>query len=209
MVELLERCDFRPFVVTDDGTTLVLRRPRSLRDTSTRVIHLMFLAMMVAAFVASPYLAWDKYSRTGEPRAVIYLPFLMLLSWGAIKLCLFAIRLEAARRIECRSGELILEGRGVFRRWREHLRGVAGLEARIVRTRVRYHVVRWMYLRVGAGGQFTDLGYLELDPAPGGRREAAAQNAAALLAARLGVPLTLRGEDDRFIPAPRLVDATP
>lgn len=209
LVELLDRCDFRPFVAEDDGTTLVLRRPHTARDVGTRVIHLVLLSMMLGMLIACPFMAWQRYSRWGDPKGLFLLPLLMLACWLGVKLALFAIRLEAARRIVCRPREFLLEGRGALLRHRDHLRDVSGLEAHIKRTRVRNHVVRWMYLRIRAGGELRDVGYLELDTEPEPAREVAVQTAAALMAARLGVPLAMRDEEDRLLTPPPIPASVP
>jgi len=194
--------DFRPFVARDDGTCLELLRRRSAGDWLLRGALYLLLLPTLGFFVLIPYGMWHKYRTFGSTRGWYAAPVLLLLSWFAVRLLLLGFHLESTRRIVCRPGQLDLEGRGALRRRNERLQDLVALEARTVRTTTKYRDVRWLSLRVRTAGGHSFIGYLQLDPEAEPTREAHVQAAAALIAARLQVPLELRDEHDQPISPP-------
>lgn len=195
-------CDFRPFIAEDDGACLVLRRPPTFKSWATRAALYLLLLPLLGMFVLVPYGAWHKYTVFGSLTGFWAAPLLLLLSWFVIRLTLLGFQLEAARRIVCKPGEFILEGRGALLPRRVHVRDPQVLAARTVRTSTRYGDVRWLGLRLRAPAGITDIGYLELDRDAEPTREADVHAAAALMAARLQIPLELRDEQDNLLTPP-------
>lgn len=196
------RPDFRPFVARDDGGTLVLSRPATFKTWSTRAALYLLLLLVLGLAALIPYGMWHRYTVWGDVKGLWAAPVLLLLCWFVFKLMLLGFRLEGARRIVCKPGELTLEGRGALLPRREHVRDPQALEARTIRVTTEYGDVRWLRLclRAPAGG--TDIGYLELDRNAEPTREAQVHAAAAQIASRLQVPLDLRGEDDAPLASP-------
>lgn len=191
--------DFRPFIARDDGTCLELLRRRGAGDWLLRGALYLLLVMTLGLVLLIPYGMWHKYRTFGSTRGWYAAPLLLLLSWFAVRLLLLGFHLESTRRIVCRPGELELEGRGALLRRREQLCDLIALEARAVRNVTRYRDVRWLRLRVRTASGSTFIGYLQLDPEAEPTREARAHAAAAVIAARLQVPLELRDEHDQPI----------
>lgn len=198
----LEPCDFRPFVARDDGTCLVLRRRRTVKDWALRIALYLLLLPTLGFFVVIPYGVWHKYTVFGSLKSIWAAPVLLVLTWFAVRLLLLGFRLEAANRIVCKPGEFTLDGRGALRRIREHVRDPLALAARTTRMTTKYGEVRWLRLRLHATSGVTDIGYLELDRDAEPTREARVHAAAALMATRLHVPLALHDEHDQPISPP-------
>lgn len=186
--------DFRPFVAHDDGATLVLLRRATIKAWVLRASLYLLLLLVLGLFVLIPYGVWHRYTVWGDLKGIWAAPVLLLLCWFVLKLMLLGFRLEAARRIVCKPGELTVEGRGALRLYRDHIREPQALEARTIRTTTKYGDVRWLNLRLRAAAGSTGIGYLELDRDAEPTREARVHAAAALMAARLHVPLELKDE---------------
>jgi hypothetical protein len=191
-----EHCDFRPFIATDDGTCLVLLRRRTANNWVLRVIVYTMLLQALALFVVIPYDAWQKYTDFGRIRGFFSAPVPLLICGVAVRLMLGGFRLDGTNRIACKPGDLLLDGRGALLRIREQVQDPVALEARTT----KFGNVRWLRLRVRGASGVTDIGYLALDGDAEPAREARVHAAAALMAARLGVPLELRGDQDQQLP---------
>lgn len=194
--------DFSPFIAHDDGATLVLLRRATIKAWIFRASLYLLLLLGLGLSVLIPYGAWHRYTVWGDFKNIWAAPVLLLLCWFLIKLMLLGFRLEATRRIVCKPGELTLEGRGALLPYRDHIRDPQALEARTIRTTTKYGDVRWLNLRLRAAADSTGIGYLALDRDAEPTREARVHAAAALMAARLHIPLELRGEDNQPIGAP-------
>lgn len=197
-----DRPDFRPFDAHDDGTTLVLRRRATIKAWIFRASFYLLLLLGFGLSALIPYGAWHRYTVWGDFKGIWAAPVLLLLCWFLIKLILLGFRLEATRRIVCKPGELTVEGRGALLPYRDHIRDPRALEARTIRTTTKYGDVRWLNLRLRAAADSTGIGYLELDRDAEPTREARVHAAAALMAARLHIPLELKDEDNQPIGAP-------
>lgn len=192
--------DFRPFIAHDDGATLVLRRRASFKAWIFRASLYLLLLLGLGLSALIPYGAWHRYTVWGDFKGIWAAPVLLLLCWFLIKLMLLGFRLEATRRIVCKPGELTLEGRGALLPYRDHIRDPQALEARTIRTTTKYGDVRWLNLRLRAAADSTGIGYLALDRDAEPTREARVHAAAALMAARLHIPLELKDEHNNPIP---------
>ncbi|WP_434419575.1 hypothetical protein [Nannocystis pusilla] len=180
---------FRPFVVeVDDGTRLVLSRGRSRSEWALRV-GLYSAALLLVGLEG--LIAYVMLTRADSLGVV-----LQGLSYGVtlyiiLRLALFGFLFEGPRRIVVVRGELELVFRGAVRRISEPVLCPVAIVARTTEKITKHGDVRSLALEVRTFARTLALGSLELDPRGEPTREAAARGAAALLAARLGVPLEL------------------
>lgn len=193
MVEVLSEATagdpFRPFVVeVDDGTRLVLSRGRSRSEWALRVGLYSAVLLLVGLEVLIAYVVLTRADSLGV--------VLQGLSYGVtlyiiLRVVLFLFLVEGPRRIVVVRGELELVYRGVVRVISEPVLGPVAIVARTTEKMTKHGDVRSLVLEVRTFARTLELASLELDPGGEPTREAAARGAAALLAARLGVPLEL------------------
>lgn len=180
------RDPFRPFVAVDDGARLVLTRRRSAADWLLRGALYWLLALVVVLMGLIPYAAWTRGSGVGD---VVLAVVLLTLTWFVLQLVMLGFHVDGVRRIAVGPGEVVLDARGALLRRRVRATDVVAIEARTTTTSTRHGDVRWLRLQARTGAGTLDLGALHLDAAAEPTREAAAEQAAETLAARLGVPL--------------------
>lgn len=178
---------FRPFVARDDGTTLDLRRVRRFGDVGMRVLMYLLLLLVLGLFALIPMAAWTR--GRGVTDALLAVVLLMP-TWLVLRLVVWGLRIEGVSRVLASPGVVERRSRGVLLSARDRL-----IPSAIVATTVvvdtRYGPVRWLQLRARTEQGATHLLDLHLDRDRDPAREAAAQQAAATLAARLRVPLEL------------------
>jgi hypothetical protein len=180
---------FRPFVVeVDDGTRLVLSRGRSRSDWTLRLCLYLLLFLVVGLQALIVYAVWTRYD--GIDDLLNGLSFMVAL-YIILRVLLFCFYLEGPLRIVAVRGELTLDFRAAVRQYSEPMFGVVAIVARTMAKTTRYGEVRWLELEARTYARTLRLGALYLDPQGEPEREAAARAAAAVLAARVGVPLEL------------------
>lgn len=194
MVEVLHEATagdpFRPFVVeVDDGTRLVLSRGRSRSEWALRVGLYSLVLLLVALEVLIAFVILMRAETLGV--------VLQGLTYGVtlyiiLRVALFGFLFEGPRRIAVVRGELELVYRGAVRRIVEPVLGPVAIVARTTEKVTKHgDVSRWLALEVRTFARTVALWSLRLDPPGEPTREAEARGAAAMLAARLGVPLEL------------------
>ncbi|MCY1071585.1 hypothetical protein OV090_42975 [Nannocystis sp. RBIL2] len=181
---------FRPFVVeVDDGARLVLSRGRSRSEWALRVGLYSLVLLLVGLEVLIAYVMLTHADSLGV--------VLQGLTYGVtlyiiLRVALFGFLFEGPRRVVVVRGELELVYRGAVRRISEPVLGPVAIVARSTEEVTKHgDVSRWLALEVRTYARTVALWSLRLDPPGESTREAAASEAAALLAARLGVPLEL------------------
>ncbi|MFZ6185307.1 hypothetical protein [Nannocystis pusilla] len=189
MSEATAGAPFRPFVVeVDDGTRLVLSRGRSRSEWALRVGLYSLVLLLVGLEGLIAYVMLAHVETLGDVlQGLTYGVSLYLI----LRLTLIGFLVEGPRRIVVVRGELELVFRGVVRQISEPVLGPVAIVARTTEKMTKHGDVRSLALEVRTFARTLALGSLELDPRGEPTREAAARDAAALLAARLGVPLEL------------------
>lgn len=189
--------DFSPFTAEDDGRRIVLHRDDTGSSERLGLYWLMLLALgLLALTLSALWHRWHEVLEFGEEflKFFFYLPVVLWLNvWIASHL-----RQEGIKRVEYGPAGVDIVHRGfLFFGRRVKVRGVIALEARLLHLGTKYQQVRRINLAARTAEGRTDLGYLSFDVIDTPEDDLPVTAAAALLAARLGVPIEWIGARPR------------
>jgi hypothetical protein len=182
---------FEPFIASDDGTTLQLRRPWTLSDAAVRAMLYLLIGLAAGLPLLILFALSTKPITLG--RALFALAALPLL-WLVIKLMLRTLLFDGVRVIRASAEGLYLEGSAGFLRKRRLTLAPDATRAIIARRRTakpRSTLPRtwWLELSVRTEDQQHPMGFFKVRDEHDHRADAAAAH----LAARLGAALELSG----------------